>query len=221
MQDDQTLQTMVIDELAWVPNVDAAHISVAAHDGVVTLSGIVGTLAEKLGAERAAQRVKGVRGIAQEIVVHPPTAHKHGDEEIAERAPHILRWDVAVPHEQIRVKVEKGVVTLTDFVTCQFQRQAAERDVRQLGGVTHIVNQIDVRLASGQGTDPEVVHQKIENALQRSAELEALHIAVTVNGHKVTLRGRVKSWWECRTAESAAWSAPSVTEVDNQLTIGG
>jgi len=221
MQDDQTLQTMVIDELAWVPNVDAAHIGVAAHDGVVTLSGIVGTLAEKLGAERAAQRVKGVRGIAQEIVVHPPTAHKHADEEIAERALHILRWDVAVPHEQIRVKVENGVVALTGFVMHQVQRQAAERDIRQLGGVTHIVNQIDVRLAPGQGTDPEVVHQKIENALQRSAELEALQIAVTVSSHKVTLRGRVKSWWESRTAESAAWSAPGVTEVDNQLTIGG
>jgi osmotically-inducible protein OsmY len=221
MPDDQTLQTMVVDELAWAPNVDAAHIGVAARDGVVTLSGVVGTLAEKLAAERAAQRVKGVRGIAQEIVVHPPAAHKHADEEIAARALHILRWDVAVPHEQIQVKVEKGVVTLTGWVTHQFQRQAAERDVLRLGGVTRIVNLISVQLAAGQSIDPDIVHQKIENALQRSAELEAMHIGVTVSGHRATLRGKVKSWWESRTAESAAWSAPGVTEVDNQLVVGG
>ncbi len=219
MSDDQTLQSMVIDELAWVPNVDAAHIGVSAHDGVVTLNGVVGTLAEKLGAERAAQRVRGVRAIAQEIVVHPPSAHKHADEEIANRALHILAWDVAVPHEQIQVKVEQGVVTLTGFVAHQFQRLAAERDISRLGGVTRIVNFIDVRLADGESTDPGTVHQKIESALRRDAELEALHISVSVDGSTATLRGKVKSWWESRTAESAAWSAPGVTEVDNQLTI--
>jgi osmotically-inducible protein OsmY len=221
MPDDQTLQTMVIDELAWAPNVDAARIGVAARNGVVTLSGVVGTLAEKLSAERAARRVRGVRGIAQEIVVHPPAAHKHADEEIGERALSILKWDVAVPHEQIQVKVENGVVTLTGFVTHQFQREAAERDVRRLGGVTNIVDLIGVRLGPGEATDPGTVHEKIENALRRSAELEAMHISVTVSGQKATLRGKVKSWWESRTAEAAAWAAPGVTEVDNQLTIGG
>lgn len=221
MADDQTLQSLVIDELAWVPNVDAAHIGVTARNGVVTLSGVVGTLAEKLGAERAALRVRGVRGIAQEIVVHPPSAHKHADQEIAERAVHILQWDVMVPHAGIQVKVEAGVVTLTGSVAHQYQREAAETDVLRLGGVTHIINLIDVRLAPGQDSDPEIVHQRIENALQRSAELEALHISVTVTDHKAILRGRVRSWWESRTAESAAWSAPGVTEVDNQLIVGG
>ena len=116
MPDDQTLQTMVIDELAWTPDVDAAHIGVAARNGVVTLAGIVGTLAEKMAAERAALWVKGVRGIAQEIVVHPPAVQKHADEEIAERALSILRWHVAVPDRQIQVKVEHGAVTLTGNV---------------------------------------------------------------------------------------------------------
>jgi osmotically-inducible protein OsmY len=220
MPDDQTLQTMVIDELAWTPDVDAAHIGVAARAGVVTLSGIVGTLAEKLAAERAAHRVKGVRGIAQEIVVHPPNAHKHADEEIAERALSMFRWDVAVPDKQIQVKVENGVVTLTGNVEHQFQKQAAERDVRRLGGVTNIINRIEVRRDAYQTTDPATVHEKIENALRRNAEFEATHIGVSMSGHKATLRGKVRSWWERRAAESAAWSAPGVTEVDNQLIIG-
>ena len=220
MLDDQTLQTMVIDELAWTPDLDAAHIGVAARNGVVTLTGIVGTLTEKLGAERAARRVKGVQGIAQEIAVHPPAAHKHADEEIAERALSILRWDVAVPDLQIQVKVEHGVVTLTGNVAYQFQKKAAERDIRRLGGVTNIINLIEVQLGSYQATDPATVHEKIESAFRRSVELEARQISVSVNRHKATLRGKVKSWWECRAAENAAWSAPGITEVDNQLSIG-
>jgi osmotically-inducible protein OsmY len=220
MPDDMTLQAMVMDELAWTPNVDAAHIGVAARNGVVTLSGIVSSLVEKVAAEQAARRVKGVQGVAQEIVVRPPSAPTHADEEIAERALNILNWDLEVPDEQIQVKVENGVVTLTGIVTHQFQKQAVERDVRKLGGVTDIVNLIEVRPSADQPTDPGAVHDKIENALRRSAELEASHIDVEVSGSKVTLRGKVKTWWERSVAESAAWSAPGVTQVDDQLSIG-
>src|SRR3954467_12401935 len=147
MVDDMTLQARVMDELVWVPNVDTAHIGVTARNGVVTLRGIVSTLAEKLAAERAVRRVKGVRGIAEEIVVRPANAHKHADEEIAERAVRILPWGGGVPDAQGQVKVEKGVVTLTGFVQYQFQKQAAESDVRRLGGVTGIVNPRPLRAA--------------------------------------------------------------------------
>ncbi len=220
MPDDMTLQAMVMDELAWTPNVDAAHIGVAARNGVVTLSGIVGSLAEKFAAEQAARRVKGVQGIAQEMVVRPPSAHKHADEEIAERALTILNWDLEVPDEQIQLKVENGVVTLTGSVIYQFQNQAVERDIRKLGGVTDIVNMIQVRPSGGQTSDPDTVRDKIESALQRSAEIEASHIGIDMSDGKVTLRGKVKTWWERSIAESAAWSAPGVTQVDDQLTVG-
>ena len=220
MPDDMTLQAMVMDELAWTPNVDAAHIGVAAQNGVVTLSGIVSSLAEKVAAEQAARRVKGVQGIAQKIVVRLPTAHRHTDEEIADRALKVLNWDLEVPDEQIQVKVENGIVTLTGTVTYQFQRAAADRDIRRLGGVTDIVNLIEIRPSADQVTDPVSVHHKIENALRRSAEMEASHVSVEVSGSKVTLRGRVKTWWERSLAESAAWSAPGVTQVDDQLTFG-
>jgi osmotically-inducible protein OsmY len=118
------------------------------------------------------------------------------------------------------MKVEHGVVMLTGNVEHQFQKQAAERDIRRLGGVTNIINRIDVRLDAYQTTDPATVHEKIENALRRSVEFDATHIGVSISGHKATLRGKVRSWWERRAAESAAWSAPGVTEVDNQLVIG-
>ena len=220
MPDDMTLQAMVMDELAWTPNVDAAHIGVAAQNGVVTLSGIVSSLAEKVAAEQAARRVKGVQGIAQKIVVRLPTAHRHTDEEIADRALKVLNWDLEVPDEQIQVKVENGIVTLTGTVTYQFQRAAADHDIRRLGGVTDIVNLIEIRPSADQVADPVSVHLKIENALRRSAAMESSHVSVEVSGSKVTLRGRVKTWWERSLAESAAWSAPGVTQVDDELTFG-
>jgi osmotically-inducible protein OsmY len=221
MTDDLTLQARVMEELTWIPNVDAAHIGVSARNGVVTLSGIVNTLAEKLGAERAARRVKGVQGIAQEIVVRPPSAPKHADTEIAERAVEILNWDVEVPHRQIQVEVEHGVVMLTGTVPFQFQKQAAEHDVGQLGGVVEVINRIEVRPEGEHAaTDPGTVRHKIEAALRRAVDLEASHININVSGNKVTLQGQVKTWWERSLAEDAAWSAPGVTQVDDQLRIG-
>ncbi len=221
MPDDATLQAMVMDELAWTPEVNAAHIGVAARNGVVTLSGVVGSLVEKVAAEQAVRRVKGVQGLAQEILVHPPAAHKRTDEEIAERALKILNWDLEVPDEHIQVKVEGGVVTLRGNVTHQFQRQAVERDIRKLGGVTDIVNLIELRPGAEPATDTATVHDKIQNALRRSAELEASHIDVSIHGGKVILRGKVRTWWERNIAESAAWSAPGVTEVVDELNVAG
>jgi osmotically-inducible protein OsmY len=144
MVDDMALQARVMDELVWVPNVDTSHFGVTVCNGVVTLSGIVSALAEKLAAEWAVRRVKGVHGIAEEIIVRPANAHNHADEEIAGRAVKIPAWDVEVPEAQIQVKVAKGVVTLTGFVTSQFQKQAAENDIRRPGGV----NLIELRAAS-------------------------------------------------------------------------
>jgi len=221
MVDDATLQARVMDELVWVPNVDTAHIGVSARNGVVTLNGIVSTFAEKLAAERAARRVKGVRGIAEEIVVRPAAAHKRSDSEIAERAVKILSWDVEVPDTQLQVKVENGVVTMTGFVTYQYQKQAAENDVRLLSGVVDILNLIEVRAHTRDAAHAVGLHDQIEAALRRSAEFEASHITVKVSGGTATLEGRVKSWWERGIAENAAWSAPGITEVANHLIVGG
>lgn len=210
MPDDMISQAMVMDELAWAPNVEAAHVGVAAQNGVVSLSGIVSRPAEKVAAEQAARRVKRVQGIAQRIVVRPPSAHHHAVKEIADRARKILNWDLEVPDEHIGIKVENGVVTLSGAVTHQFQRAAVERDIGRLGGVTDIVNLIEIRPSAGQVTDPAVPYHKIDNALG----------AVPKSRHQGMVRGSVKTWWEHSIAESAAWSASDVTQIDDQLTFG-
>lgn len=219
MPDDQSLQALVMEELEWEPSLDAAHIGVAADDGVVTLSGFVDSYAAKAAAERAAGRVRGVKAIAEEIEVRLPDDHKRSDTEIAERAVRLLAWDVEVPTERIQVKVEHGMVTLSGDVGYYFQKAAAEADVRRLGGVRGVVNLIRVAPVAAPATDPAAVRQKIEGALRRNAEVEATHILIGVEGGRVTLRGSVKTWWERQVAETAARSAPGVIEVSDEIEV--
>ena len=219
MQDDQSLQALVMEELEWEPSFDAAHIGVAAKDGVVTLSGHVDTYAAKAAAERAASRVRGVKAIAEEIEVRLAEDHKHSDPEIAERAVRILGWDVEVPADRIQVKVEHGLVTLTGEVGYHFQKAAAEADVRRLGGVRGVINLVRVAPGALAAGDPAAVREKIETALRRNAEVEATHILIGVEGRRVVLRGTVKTWWERQVAEAAARSAPGVVEVKDEIEV--
>ena len=215
MSSDLQLREDVLDELEFEPSVNAAHIGVTANHGVVTPTGFVTSYAEKTAAERAARRVKGVKAIAEEIEVRLPSDTKRADDEIAARAVDILKWQVGVPTNRIRVKVEKRVVTLPGEVDWQFQKTEADHVVHKLSGVVDVVKQIRV-------TSPVhafEVKEKIEKALQRSAELEASRITVETEGGRVILKGKVHAWYEREIAERAAWSAPGVTEVHDRLTI--
>jgi osmotically-inducible protein OsmY len=215
MSEDLKLQQRVIDELEFDPSVKAAHIGVAVRLGVVTLTGHVESYREKFAAERAARRVKGVHAIAQEIEVRLPSDKKTADDEIAVRALKLIDWDVAVPPGAVRVKVEHGTVTLTGDVDWAFQRAEAEHDMRKLGGVKAVVNDIRVR--------PRVqvndVHAQIRGAFERAAELDASHVTVEVKDGKVFLGGKVKSWIEREEAERAAWSTPGVVGVEDNILI--
>ena len=138
---DSALRQDIIDELDFEPSVKAAHIGVAVDSGVVTLSGHVCSYAEKLAAEQAAKRVKGVKAIAQEIEVRYPSDLKTADDEIAKRAVNILRWSAVVPQDAVQVKVQDGWVTLSGQLEWQFQRTAAETEIRRLSGVAGVINE--------------------------------------------------------------------------------
>jgi len=215
MISDQKLRQDVVEELDFEPSLDASHIAVGVHDGVVTLSGSVSSYADKLAAERTVRRVFGVRAIAQEIEIRLPSDKKTGDDEIAKRAADILRWRVGVPADRITIKVEKGVVTLAGDVDWQFQRRQAENAVHDLTGVLGITNLIRV------SARPQVpaIKEKIQQALRRSAELDASHVTVRAEGGKVILGGTVHAWYERELAERAAWSAPGVTDVQDRIEI--
>ena len=212
---DLELRQNVLDELEFEPSVNAAHIGVVANNGVVTLTGFVTNYAEKAAAERAVRRVKGVKAIAEEVEVRLPSATKRSDDEIAGRAVDILKWQGGFPADRLTVKVEKGIVTLTGDVDWQYQKADAEHVVHKLTGVIGVVNQIRVA-APVRASD---IQEKIQKALQRSAEVEASGITVQTEGGRVVLSGKVRAWYERDIAERAAWSAPGVTEVQDHLTI--
>ena len=216
MESGKQLQRRVLDELDWEPSVDAAHIGVAINDGVVTLTGSVRTYAEKISAEQATKRLVGVRAVANDLEVRPIFPAQPNDTEIAQAVLRALEWDVAVPHELIKTRVAAGVVTLEGQVESWYQRQATEKAVRGLRGVTGIVNHISIRPVAKVAD----VKSRIESAFRRSAEIDARQIHVDTSDGRVTLRGRVRSWAERQEAESAAWAAPGVTKVDDELTVG-
>ena len=212
---DKTLKQSVLDELAWEPSVNAAHIGVTAHDGVVTLGGHVATFPEKWAAERAASRVSGVKALAEEIEVQYYGDAKITDEEIGKRALQQLSWDVSVPGDKLKVKVEKGFVTLTGNVDWFYQKHNAETNVRRLAGVIAVTNNIVIKPA----VVASDVRNKIVAAFGRNAEIDANDVVVTADGGKVTLKGDVDSYSERWLAQSTAWSAPGVTQVENLLTV--
>lgn len=216
MKSDYELKQDVIDELDFEPSVNAAHIGVAATNGVITLSGFVSSYGEKLAAERAARRVAGVKAIAEEIEVRLPLDKKLADHEIAQRAVDIIRWRVGLPAERIGIKVEKGLVYLTGDVDWQFQKDQAGHSVAHLGGVRSVVNQIQIK-SPVRVTN---VREKIQKALERAADFDASTISVRAEGGKVTLEGKVRGWFERDLAEKAAWSTAGVTEVVDRIQIG-
>ncbi|MBB3545166.1 MULTISPECIES: BON domain-containing protein [unclassified Rhizobium] len=214
---DLALRQNIIDELVFDPSIDAANIGVAVEEGVVTLSGHVGSYAEKIAAEMAVKRVKGVRALAETLEVRFQGHKRHADDEIAARALDIIEWDALLPNGAIGVKVQKGWVTLTGEVQWHFQRVAAERAVMKLGGVVGVTNVLSIKPSA---SIPDV-KKRIEGALKRNADVEAERVEVAVLDGNVTLKGGVTGWRERTAAERAAWSIPGVVSVTNNLAVRG
>lgn len=211
---DTQIQQDVINELKWDPRLSAERISVTANNGVVTLRGSVPHYFEKSTAEAAAQRVGGVRAVADEIDVNLMGSYERSDEDIARAAINVFEWNYLVP-DDVKVAVEDGWITLTGEVDWDYQRSAAENSVSQLMGVCGVVNKISLK-SNVQSSD---VKTRIEEALKRTAESEGQKISVTVEGNAVTLTGDVQSLAEIEDARMAAWNAPGVMKVENKLRL--
>ena len=209
------LRRTVLDELDWEPSINAADIAVTAHDGVVTLTGIAPSYAEKLKAEQVVKKVRGVKAIANDIEVRLSGQSERTDTDVARAAVDALKWRTSVPGDEIKVSVTKGWVTLDGNVHWQFQKSSAYEAVHDLVGVRGITNLIVV-MPKVRATD---VKSRIEAAFRRSAEVDAQKLRVEANNGTVTLRGDVRSWSERQEAERTAWAAPGVTQVENLIMI--
>jgi osmotically-inducible protein OsmY len=210
---DTALRDRVEQQLDWAPEVPTTDIGVSAEDGVVTLTGFVNTYAEKLAAERATLKTYGVKAVANDIEVKP--LFKKTDADIAGVALNALKERVDVPDEKIQLTVKDGWITLEGTVEWFYQKNAAEFAVKYLSGVkgftNHILVQPQVSMAA--------VKDKIEDAFKRSAEIDARRINVQALDGRVTLKGNVRSWFEKTEAATAAWAAPGVKEVNNEIIV--
>jgi osmotically-inducible protein OsmY len=215
MRSDSELQRDVLEELRWEPSLDPADIGVSVKNGIVTLSGRVPSYAQRLAAEVATKRMYGVRALANEVEVELPGALERTDEDIAAAALGAFKANVLVPADRITVTVSKGWVKLEGEVEWQFEKDAAEKAVTYLPGVVGVTNLIKV----APRVSPAGVRAKIEEALERSAEMDAQRVAVEVEGGKVILAGSVTTCAEREAAERAAWSAPGAHTVENRITV--
>lgn len=215
MKSDKQLKHEVEEELEWDPAVSATEIGVEVTDRVVTLSGHPSSYAGKLAAEKATHRIAGVKGVVVEMQVRLPQTELRSDADIADAAHSILHWTVSLPEGAVKVQVERGWVTLSGTVDWGYQSHVAQRSIAHMRGVIGVSNQIEVRGNVGSGD----VAARIREAMQRHARREANHIDIAVHDGTVTLTGKVDSYAERAVARGAAWSAPGVRAVVDELRV--
>jgi osmotically-inducible protein OsmY len=215
MRSDFDIRRDVEDELRSDPDIDATDAAVAVKDGVVTLTGFVRSFRQKRKAEEDVKRVAGVVGVANNIEVRLPIIHRRPDPDIARDVVEAIKRELPFSWERIKAIVEDGWVTLEGEVEWQYQREWAEKAVWNVRGVKGVTNDIKVRPQ----VPPVDIKRKIEDALRRSAEIDASRISVEASGSEVILRGTVRSWAEREEVERAAWRAPGVSHVDNRIRV--
>jgi osmotically-inducible protein OsmY len=211
---DEEIQKNVMEEFKWDARIRPTEIGVTVRDGVVTLGGTVDSYTKKWTAEEVALRTAGVKAVVNELEVKLPSSAVRTDEDIARAAKQALEFSYEVP-DTVKVVVDKGWITVMGEVEWNYQKEAAERKVRDLIGVKGVINRIEIKPK----VKPEDLKRRIEAALLRAAETDAKNIQVETRDGRVILKGRVRSWFEKEEAKREAWLAPGVREVVDELVI--
>jgi osmotically-inducible protein OsmY len=209
---DVRVRAAVLRQLEWDPELDASAIGVAAKGGTVTLTGFIGSYSEKLAAERAAKRVRGVRAVANDIEVRLKL--ERTDSDIAADVVRVLELNSTIP-DSVQAAVHSGHVTLTGRVNWLFQKRDAEKALRHIRGLRGVVTHITV---APRAVERDVRHRIVE-ALHRNANIDARHIVVTISGDKAILTGNVGTWLQRESAERAAADAPGIAQVENRIVV--
>lgn len=217
MKSDAQLRSDVEVELEWDPSIDARGIKVTAKNGMVTLTGFVPTYLDRIGADKAAKRVSGVRALRNDLGVSLAEPDIEPDDKIARDATAILAMQVPLWANRIKVTVTDRRLTLEGDVEWHFQKDAVEAAVARVRGIEDVIDKIRIEPR----TSPIRVKETIELALHRTVRLEPGAVSVTTKGGVVTLEGKTRSWNERNEVERAAWSAPGVWSVDNQIAVSG
>lgn len=216
MKTDMQLHQDVLAELTWDASIHEKEIGVAVKDGVVTLTGTVASYPEKWAAERVGGRVAGVKAIVNDLEVNLPALATRSDTDLAHKVVDALECDIQVPSDKIRAKITNAWVTLEGEVEWKYQKDAAERADSFLSGVRGVSNNLTITPTAVSAFD---VTRSIKEALRRRAEREAEKITVTTAEGTVTLKGTVDSFADRRAAEGAAWSAPGVRDVHDEIVV--
>lgn len=215
MKTDENLQKDVQDALKWEPQLHAAEIGVIAKNGIITLTGTVDNYYKKMEAENATKKVNGVKAIVEKIEIKPVNSKSINDNNIAEKILNVFKSDFSIPDEKIKLKVEKGWVTLEGNVNWNYQKEAAKNAVVDLMGVRGVTNNIMTRT----NRNDAVKKTTIEKALSNNAALSHDHIEVSVKNNDVKLSGLVNSFFEKEEAERIAWKTPGIWSVDNEIGV--
>lgn len=215
MKTDVQLQKDVMEEIQWHPLLNSSEIGVAVKNGIVTLSGQVDSYLKKAEAENATKKVVGVKALAEDIQIGVAPFYKKTDTDIAEAVVNALKWHSGVRDEKIKIKVENSIVRLEGEVEWEFERNTAKSAIENLSGVKGVINMITIKPR----IVPSDVTKRINAAFHRSATIDASNISAEISGSKVILRGSVRSYSEKEDAENAAWNAPGVVSVQNELKV--
>ena len=212
---DTQLKQDVLAELRWDAEIDESKVGLIVSNGAVTLTGYVPIFRQKIAAAEAAKGVTGVLAVVNNIEVRLEATHRATDEGLAERVANVLKWNVSTMGKDLKAEVKHGTVTLTGEIEWHYQRVNILRNIEHVTGVVNVVDHIVLKPRASAAD----VQKRIKDALERHANVEAAKIEVAVVNGTVTLSGTVESMEEMDRVEDAAWKAPGVAKLVDNLRI--